>query len=356
MNDEERSGPQSPDPRAAPQQPPASAPWPPAPVQWPSPQPARPPSREVWSIGAAYRQLDQDAQFGNPFGWQAPSQPDRPQVPPSDRSGGRLRIGPLILATAVLSAALSAGGTYAVLSLVPNASDTNPATSSSSGSAPAAQVLSLTTSDAIVRAVGLVKPSVVTIETTGTAGFGRRSAEFTGSGSGFIVSADGLIVTNNHVVAGAQTLTVVLDDSRQLDGTVVKSDAAHDLAVIKVDAGGLTPVNLGDSANVQVGELAIAIGSPLGEFTDSATSGIVSGLNRSITVGDSGSNFTEDLSGLIQTDAAINPGSSGGPLLDAGGSVIGVVTASSSTAQDIGFAIPVNQVKQLLAATRAQGS
>jgi serine protease Do len=99
-----------------------------------------------------------------------------------------------------------------------------------------------------------------------------------------------------------------------------------------------------------VGQLAITIGSPLGTFTDSVTSGIVSGMNRSITVGDSTSSFTEDLTGLIQTDAAINPGNSGGPLLDANGTVVGIVTASSSGAQDMGFAIPINEAKQMIAA------
>ena len=108
-------------------------------------------------------------------------------------------------------------------------------------------------------------------------------------------------------------------------------------------------MTLGDSSALQVGQLAIAIGSPLGTFTDSVTQGIVSGLDRSITVGDSTApTFTENLTGLIQTDAAINPGNSGGPLLDASGSVIGIVTASLSSAQDIGFAIPINQAKQMI--------
>jgi S1-C subfamily serine protease len=116
-----------------------------------------------------------------------------------------------------------------------------------------------------------------------------------------------------------------------------------------VQATGLKAAKLGDSSALQVGELAIAIGSPLGTFTDTVTSGIVSGLNRSVTVGEAGSQVTQDLTGLIQTDAAINPGNSGGPLLDASGAVIGLVTASSSSAQGIGFAIPINQAKQMIA-------
>jgi serine protease Do len=111
----------------------------------------------------------------------------------------------------------------------------------------------------------------------------------------------------------------------------------------------LTPVTLGDSSAIQVGQLAIAIGSPLGTFTDSVTQGIVSGLNRDISVGDRTSQLSEDLKGLIQTDAAINPGNSGGPLLDVNGSVVGIITASDSSAQDMGFAIPINQAKEMIA-------
>jgi S1-C subfamily serine protease len=267
----------------------------------------------------------------------------------ADRAGGR-RVLPLIVATALLSAMLSAAGTFAAFTLVPRTT-----TTISSGASPAqAQVVSLTQSEAIVRVAENAKASVVTITTTGTTGTGRRTSLFTGSGSGFIVTSDGLIVTNNHVVMDTTTLNVTLDGGKELPATIVTTDATHDLALIRVKATGLTPLPLGDSSAVRVGQLAIAIGSPLGTFTDSVTQGIVSGLDRSISVGDNSSAFTENLAGLIQTDAAINPGNSGGPLLDASGTVVGVVTAASSTAQDIGFAIPINQVKTLIAAaTRA---
>jgi S1-C subfamily serine protease len=129
---------------------------------------------------------------------------------------------------------------------------------------------------------------------------------------------------------------------------VVTTDPSHDLALIKIAATGLTAVALGDSSTVQVGQLAITIGSPLGTFTESVTQGIVSGLNRSITVGDPATGAQEDLAGLIQTDAAINPGNSGGPLLDASGNVVGIITASASNAQDMGFAIPINQAKSMI--------
>ncbi len=260
--------------------------------------------------------------------------------------GGRSRILGLVLVSALLSAALAGAGTYLAFTL------TRPASTSASpgtGQAANVQTISLTQNDAIVRVATLVKPSVVTIATTGLSGLSPFSVPSSGAGSGFIVSSDGLILTNNHVVAGASTLTVTLDDTRQLPATVVTTDVTHDLALVKIDASGLTPVTLGDSSKIQVGQLAIAIGSPLGTFTDSVTQGIVSGTDRSITVGDQATRTEESLSGLIQTDAAINPGNSGGPLLDASGAAIGIITATASDAQGVGFAIPINQAKSFIA-------
>ena len=295
------------------------------------------------AAGGARAAVRPCAEWLSPSPWAAPARPA-----PVARDSGKRRIVPLILATALLSATLSAAGTYVAFTVAPRT--TTVAETGANGNASSAQTVSLTQSQDIVRVVNMVNPSVVTISTTGTTGTGFRSAQFTGSGSGFIVSANGLILTNNHVVTGASTLSVTLNDGSELPATVVTTDATHDLALIQVKATGLTPVTLGDSSTVQVGQLAIAIGSPLGTFTDSVTSGIVSGLNRSITVGDSTSNLTEDLSGLIQTDAAINPGNSGGPLLDANGTVVGIVTAASSGAEDMGFAIPINQAKQMISA------
>jgi serine protease Do len=266
--------------------------------------------------------------------------------PPAATGRGPRRVLPLVLAAAVLSAALSSVGTYVVATVALKA----PVAATSSGQVPAnAQLVSLTGSDAIVRVAAAVKPSVVTITTTGVSNLSPFSVPESGAGSGFIVSADGLILTNNHVIAGTSSLTVTFDDTSKLPATVVATDAAHDLALVKVDAKGLTPVTLGDSSAVKVGQMAIAIGSPLGTFTDSVTQGIVSGTNRAVTVGDPTTRNTEDLTGLIQTDAAINPGNSGGPLLDVGGSVIGIITASASNSQGVGFAIPINQAKQLIA-------
>jgi S1-C subfamily serine protease len=266
-------------------------------------------------------------------------------IPASSPTGGRRRFWRLVLAAALLSALLSAAGTYVLATLVLESADAG----ASNGQPANAQLISLTESDAIVRVAAAVKPCVVTITASGVSTLSPFSVPVTGVGSGFIVSADGLILTNNHVVAGAPSLEVTLDDTSRLAATVVATDATHDLAVVKVEAGGLVPVTLADSSSVRVGELAIAIGSPLGTFTDSVTRGIVSGVNRTITVGDQTTRNTENLTGLIQTDAAVNPGNSGGPLLDVGGSVIGIITASASNSQGVGFAIPINQAKKLIA-------
>jgi S1-C subfamily serine protease len=185
--------------------------------------------------------------------------------------------------------------------------------------------------------------SVVTIATQDAGVYDPLTggAGATGSGSGFVVSSNGLILTNNHVISGATTIAVTFEDGRQLSGTVVSTDPEHDLALVRVAATGLTPLSLGGSGALVVGQVAIAIGSPLGTFSDTITQGIVSGLGRAIDVGVAGSRRTIHLAGLIQTDAAINPGNSGGPLLDAAGRVIGIVTASAANSQGVGFAVPI---------------
>jgi S1-C subfamily serine protease len=183
---------------------------------------------------------------------------------------------------------------------------------------------------AIVRAA---LPSVVTITTEST-GFGRFGPS-TGVGSGIIVDAAGWILTNGHVVDGAGTITVQLSDGRQLPGTVYGMASATDLAIVKVDATGLPALALDSSAGLELGDDVVAIGTPLGDYPGSVTTGIVSGLDRSISIRGLGT-----LDGLIQTDAAVNPGNSGGPLLDAAGHVVGVTTATTSDAQGISFAIP----------------
>ncbi len=198
--------------------------------------------------------------------------------------------------------------------------------------------------------VAMATPSVVTITAEGTSQsrFSPFAVPSTGVGSGVVVTAAGLILTNNHVVENAQRLTVTTADGQELSATVVSTDPAHDIAVIRATGGTLVPATLGDSSTLQVGETVLAIGSPLGEFTETVTRGIVSALDRSITVGDQQTGRGQDLSGLIQTDAAINPGNSGGALINDQGEVIGMNTAVAGSAEGIGFAIPINAAKSII--------
>ncbi|HAN73871.1 MAG TPA: serine protease [Planktothrix sp. UBA8402] len=163
-----------------------------------------------------------------------------------------------------------------------------------------------------------------------------------GTGSGFILSADGVIMTNSHVVEGTDRVQVVLRDGRRFDGKVLGSDAVTDVAVIKIDADNLPSVKIGDSEALSPGEWAIAIGNPLG-LDNSVTVGIISATGRS----SSDIGVPDKRIGFIQTDAAINPGNSGGPLLNAKGEVIGMNTAIISGAQGLGFAIPINKAQQI---------
>ncbi|MCX6744238.1 MAG: trypsin-like peptidase domain-containing protein [Candidatus Parcubacteria bacterium] len=176
-----------------------------------------------------------------------------------------------------------------------------------------------------------------------------------GGGSGFIVSADGLILTNKHVVADEQaTYTVVTNDGTKYDAKVLARDPLYDLAVLKIEAKDLKPVTLGDSDNIQIGQTVIAIGNSLAQFQNSVTRGIISGINRRIEAGGN-QGFSEVLETAIQTDAAINPGNSGGPLLNIKGEVIGVNTAISQSGQLLGFAIPINDVKQVIDSVQKNG-
>ncbi len=168
-----------------------------------------------------------------------------------------------------------------------------------------------------------------------------------GGGSGFIVSQDGLIVTNNHVVEDPEAeYTVLFNDGTKLSGKVIGRDAVLDIAIIKVEKTGIRPLPLGDSDKVRLGQTAIAIGNALGEFRNTVSVGVISGLGRTITA--SSGTRTETLRNVIQTDAAINRGNSGGPLLNLRGEVIGVNTAMASGAENIGFAIPINSVKKII--------
>jgi serine protease Do len=184
------------------------------------------------------------------------------------------------------------------------------------------------------------------------------------AGTGFIISADGIIVTNRHVVpSGTTSVSVTLEDGTTFDDVQVigrTSDASsQDIAFLKIgDTNGktLVPVTLGDSSKMQVGDRVIAIGNALGQFQNTVTTGIISGYGRDVTAGDqSGSQSSENLTDLFQTDAAINEGNSGGPLVNINGEVIGINTAVASGAQNIGFAQPVNDLKALISSVLNNG-
>lgn len=175
-----------------------------------------------------------------------------------------------------------------------------------------------------------------------------------GGGSGFIISNDGLIVTNKHVVDDLNaTYTVLTNDGKKFDAKVLSRDPINDIALVKIEASGLQTLTLGESSSLEIGQKVIAIGNSLGQYRNTVTTGVVSGIGRSITA--SGGSGSENLEGVIQTDAAINPGNSGGPLLDIGGSVIGINTAIDSQGQLVGFAIPVNDIKKDIESFRKFG-
>jgi S1-C subfamily serine protease len=175
-------------------------------------------------------------------------------------------------------------------------------------------------------------------------------------GSGFIVSKDGLIVTNKHVVSEVNAqYKVITKDDKEYEVKKVSRDPANDIAILKIEASNLKPVEIGDSTNLKVGQFVIAIGTALGEFRHTVTTGVISGLGRGITTGSPFEGYAEKLDDIIQTDAAINPGNSGGPLLNSAGQVIGVNVAVAQGANNIGFALPVNIVKEALREFTANG-
>lgn len=175
-----------------------------------------------------------------------------------------------------------------------------------------------------------------------------------GGGSGFIISQDGLILTNKHVVSDtAAEYTVLTNDEKKYTATVLARDPLKDLAVIKIEATDLPTVVLGDSDSIQIGQTVIAIGNALGEFRNTVSTGIVSGLARTIIA--SGGGQSEELRNIIQTDAAINSGNSGGPLLNLHGEVIGVNVAMAEGAQGIAFSLPINEAKKAVEGVKTQG-
>ncbi len=169
------------------------------------------------------------------------------------------------------------------------------------------------------------------------------------AGTGFIVRGNGYIITNKHVVPDTNaTYTVLLASGKQKEGTVIWRSSTEDLAVVKIAGSGYTTVPLGDSSSLQLAQSVFAIGNALGEYSNSVSVGVISGLNRSITAGnDQGG--TENLTGVIQTDAAINPGNSGGPLVNLSGEAVGVNVAMVQGSQNIGFSLPISKMRSALA-------
>ena len=264
-------------------------------------------------------------------------------------------LGPIV-AVSVVSSLVASVATVAIVAGALSGLAASPTPAASPTSAPVVASSAMPVSggaDPVVAVAAKVRSAVVTISSTTGNQIGLFGVPTGGIGSGFIIDSSGLILTNAHVVEGATSLTVALENGRELDARVVASDTSLDLAIVKVAATGLPTVEIGTSADLQVGQLVVAIGSPLGAFTDSVTSGILSATGRTITVSDAVSRQRKTIDHLLQTDAAINEGNSGGPLLDASGRVIGINTAEAASANGIGFAIPIDEAAAIIASARA---
>ena len=208
------------------------------------------------------------------------------------------------------------------------------------------------TEGSIASIANAVSKSVVSIVTSTDqkSFFSNETTSQTAAGTGFILSSDGYVATNRHVVSGASKIGVILDDGTAYeDVELVGTDPLNDFAIIKINnVNNLSPVKLGDSKTTSAGQQVVAIGNALGAYQNSVTSGIISGKGRSLTATDSGRTQYETLSDMIQTDAAINGGNSGGPLVNAAGEVIGINTAYASQGNNVGFAIPISSVKGII--------
>ena len=203
--------------------------------------------------------------------------------------------------------------------------------------------------DVVADVAERVSPSVVSIVIQAETVFGLQTITQEGAGTGIVITKNGYVLTNRHVVSSASDISIVMSDGKTYDDVeIVGVDPANDIAFLKIkNVQNLTPASLGDSSQSQVGEKVIAIGNALGQYQTSVTSGIISGKGRPVVAGGQGGD-SEQLSNLLQTDAAINPGNSGGPLVNLDGEVIGMNTAIDQEAQGIGFAIPINDIKGLV--------
>ncbi len=292
--------------------------------------------------------------------WQAAAQTPARWLEPLPGSGAETEAphprghtrGPLalVVATALIAGAVGWGGTLAALYATGSLATRRSGTSGDGGAGPQ-RTVEVTQASAVTRAAAAVSPAVVTITTQSTPGpLSPFQVPTTGVGSGVIYNAGGFIITNHHVVEGATggQVSVQLADGRQLAGRVYGTDTLTDLAIVKVDATHLPTAPMGDSNALQPGQVAVAIGSPLGTFTNSVTSGIISALGRTITVTDEQTGQPVVIRNLIQTDAAINPGNSGGALVDVSGDVVGINTAVAQSAEGIGFAIPIDIARPIM--------
>ncbi|MET8078822.1 trypsin-like peptidase domain-containing protein [Streptomyces sp. NPDC005303] len=349
--------------------------WPPPPAQPPATAPQAPAHAQpaAFASGGAGSYGGDGNDGGTALLTAAPGEPGAPTPAPAPKRRTR---GPLALlaAVAIVAAAIGGGTAYGIQELTGN--DSTVASSSTSTS-----VVPSSAKGTVAGVAKAVSPSIVEINATSNAG--------ESTGSGVIITSDGEIITNNHVISGASTIKVSTSDGKTYTAKVVGTDSKKDLALIKLEnASGLTVATLGNSDGVQVGDQVVAIGSPEG-LTGTVTSGIVSALNRDVTVatdegqsqgqgggsdqwpfefggrqfnGDTGSSTTTYKA--IQTDASLNPGNSGGALIDMNGNIIGInsamysATSDSSTAGSagLGFSIPINTVKSDLATLRAGGT
>lgn len=276
--------------------------------------------------------------------WYEPAPSTTAPVARADDGGTRRGGLGTLVGAALLSAVLASGGTIAALNATGALDRTTPSAGRPAGTTVGVtnQPVSIDESSATIDVASKASPAVVKIQTGGI-DTSSGIIPATGVGSGFIYDSSGWILTNRHVVEGSETLSVELSDGRVMRGTVYGIDTLTDLAIVKVDATDLPVAPLGDSSALKVGQLVVAIGSPLGTYSNSVTSGIVSAKGRSIRTDDG-----QNLNNLIQTDAAINPGNSGGPLLDAGANVVGINTAIAADSNGIGFAIPIDIAKPIM--------
>ena len=281
--------------------------------------------------------------------------PEAPQKPKKNRTGAKVTA--LVLSCALVGGAMGFGGSALQNHLAAKNADTEEAQQASvvyegSRETSVINIAQIDTSKEMTPAEVYAQNvnSTVGIRTSITTNYWGYQTQAAAAGSGFILSADGYILTNYHVVEDSNSITVSLYDGTEYDATLVGCDESNDIAVLKIDAEGLTPVVLGDSDNLNVGDQVVAIGNPLGELTFSLTTGVVSALNREVTLS---SNVTMN---LIQTDCAINSGNSGGALFNLYGEVIGITNAKYSSSgssgeasiDNIGFAIPINSVRSIV--------